>query len=153
MVQLTLNPQEPEKPTLQIVLVLARSLFSGVCAVAAGVAAWRATRSPAEAAVLFDKTMEHLKTSQDANLAAVQLSQLVPFEVIHSLELRAAKCWTGYRQVLDGNYLPQAIDEATESVQACVCQELGRIYALSGHMPDRWAAQWDLYKCKARLKV
>jgi len=49
--------------------------------------------------------------------------------------------------------LADEIDEATESVQCCVCRELGRIYKLNGSIPPRWMPQWEKYECGTRVQT
>lgn len=56
-------------------------------------------------------------------------------------------CWTGYRQVLGGNYLPTEVDAATDAVQRCVCRELNRIKQLNGNITERWKGQWEQFQC------
>ena len=141
---------------------LAALLFAGISAAMASIQAWQNTRNKQAAAAEFDATFERTKDSDEAKAAAKELVGVAPPEVVSDLEARADECWTGYRKVLGGDYLPYEVDKATRSVQACVCRELGRIYELTGGaIPDRWQGEWDTYKCqppnlqpaKERVKV
>ena len=76
--------------------------------------------------------------------------QVAPPEIVGVLEGRAEKCWTSYRAVLTGEFLPEEIDNATSAVQACVCRELNRIVKINGSVPDRWRPQYDKYECVKR---
>jgi hypothetical protein len=126
---------------------LASTLFAGISAVAAAVEAWISYRDRNRAARAFDLVYRDTLSSPEAADAAKELESIIPEEVIKDLESRADGCWTGYRKVLGGPYLPDEVDKATVSVQACVCRELGRIYELNGSIPPRWQGQWDRYKC------
>jgi len=126
---------------------LANALFAGISAVAAAVEAWISYRDRNKAAQAFDVTYRQTLSSPEAAAAAKELVSIIPEEVIKDLEARADTCWTGYRNVLGGPYLPDEVDKATVSVQACVCRELGRIHELNGSIPPRWQGQWDRYKC------
>ncbi len=127
---------------------LANALFAGISAVASAVQAWIAYRDRHKAAEVFDQTYAAMLQSKEAHAAAEELAAIIPEDVIKDLEKRADTCWTGYRAVLGGDFLPNEIDSATISVQACVCRELGRIYTLSGEIPSRWLGQWKRFECE-----
>lgn len=129
---------------------LANTLFAGLSAVAAAVRAWVAFRDRKKAADAFDSTFTHDLNSAEAQAAAKELLDIIPVKVIEDLERRADDCWTGYRKVLGGDYLPDEVDKATDSVQACVCRELRRIDKLNGSIPPRWQGQWDRFACEKR---
>ena len=131
-------------------LDLANTLFAGINAVAAAVQAWVVYRDRHKAADAFDTTFKQTLQSPEARAAAEELLTIIPEGVIKELEGRADSCWTGYRNVLGGDYLPDEVDKATESVQACVCRELKRIQKLNGAIPPRWRGQWDRYRCQKR---
>jgi hypothetical protein len=126
---------------------IARSFFSGVSAVAAAIKIWEFSRDKKKAAQAFDATYESTLTSNESAVAAKQLIAIIPPEVIQDLEKRADRCWTGYRLVLGGDYLPDEVDAATDSVQGCVCREIGRIKKLNGCIPERWQDQWERFDC------
>ena len=126
---------------------LANTLFAGISAVAAAVQAWVTYRDRHKAAEAFDSTFKRTAKSPEASAAAEELAAIIPEDVIKGLEARADSCWTGYRKVLGGDYLPDEVDKATKSVQACVCRELKRINTLNGTIPPRWQGQWDRFKC------
>lgn len=126
---------------------LAQLLFAGISAAASAIKVWQETRNHRKAADAFDKTFSKERDSQHADAAANQLVTIIPGEVIQDLEGRADLCWTGYRTVLGGEYLPDEIDRATKAVKACVCRELRRVYELNGAIPDRWKGQWERYDC------
>lgn len=131
---------------------LALALFAGISAAAEAIQAWLALRDKRKAASVFDETYEKTLQATDSKKAAEQLVAIIPTEVIQDLEERARSCWTGYRKVLGGEYLPDEVDKATDSVRACVCRELGRIHKLNGSIPDRWMPQWNQYKCVERIR-
>jgi hypothetical protein len=131
-------------------LELARTFFAGISAAAAAVQVWYRYRDAKEAAATFDGTYHDTLASPEATDAAKELVAIIPEDVIKDLETRADHCWTGYRKVLGGDFLPDEIDQATEAVQSCVCRELRRINRLSGLIPDRWKGQWQQYNCAAR---
>ena len=125
--------------------------FSGIRAAAAAFQVWQRIRDKDAAAKAFDETFRNTQKSREAHEAAQQLITIAPEGVIRDLEGRADECWTGYRRVLGGPYLPDEVDKATDAVQACVCRELTRIYKINGgHIPDRWKGQWDTYACSTR---
>ena len=128
----------------------AKTLFSGISAAAAAIGVWQRYRDTERAAKTFDEEFAIAKASPEARRAAEQLVEIIPHKVVEDLEKRADKCWTGYRRVLGGGFLPDEVDDATDAVKQCVCRELGRIYDLNGDIPDRWRSQWDRYKCADR---
>lgn len=126
---------------------LARTLFAGLSAAAAAIGVWQKSRDKKQAAASFDQTFLSKRESVDSQQAAQELVTIIPHDVISQLESRADLCWTGYRTVLGGDYLPDEVDKATDAVQACVCRELRRISKLNGDIPPRWKGQWDRFKC------
>lgn len=132
-------------------LEIAKLFFSGISATAAAIGVWQKTRDSKKSAAVFDDVFDEVKESDVAEEAAVQLVKKIPGEVIKDLEARADLCWTNYRNVLGGEYLPAEIDQATAAVQACVCRELTRIKVLNGDIPERWMAQWEIYSCAGRM--
>lgn len=129
---------------------LAKTLFAGISAAAAAAQAWYKHRDSKRAAATFDKTYEQVISSNEAASAATELVAIIPEDVIRDLEGRADNCWTGYRKVLGGDYLPDEVEHATDAVQGCVCRELRRIDKLNGSIPPRWKGQWQQYKCVTR---
>ena len=96
---------------------IARVLFAGMSAVATAAQAWRKHREAKLAAAAFDTTYHKTLASPEATAAAEELAAIIPADVIKDLEARAEQCWTGYRDVLGGDYLPNEVDKATGSVQ------------------------------------
>ena len=92
----------------------------------AAINVWINTRDRSAAAAEFDKTLDQVRYSVVSDEAARDILSIIPGDVVADLEARADQCWTGYRQVLGGRYLPTEVDSATISVQACVCRELSR---------------------------
>ena len=131
---------------------LANLFFAGISAVASAIQVWQFTRDKVKASLAFDETYTNTLASPESKEAAQQLVDVVPHEIVKDLEGRADKCWTRYRKVLGGDYLPDEIDEATDSVKGCVCRELRRIDELNGFIPDRWKSQWERFKCEERAK-
>jgi hypothetical protein len=129
---------------------IASAFFAGISALADAVQLWTTFRDKRRAADTFDETFKRVLSSPQSRDAALELVAIVPEEVLADLEDRARRCWTRYQDVLRGPYLPAEVDEATESVQACVCRELKRIYQLNGDIPPRWRGQWTRYKCEQR---
>jgi len=111
---------------------IAALLFAGISAAMAAIQVWQNTRNKDSAAKEFDSVFHAVKDKPETIAAAQELVGIAPLEVIQDLERRADECWTGYRNVLGGKYLPEEIDKATVSVKACVCRELRRIYDLNG---------------------
>ena len=132
------------------IIEIARLFFSGISAAASAIGVWQKSRDKKKAAKEFDEKFEEIKKSSEAQEAAVELLNSIPNDVIKDLEARADRCWTSYRKVLGGEFLPDEVDDATEAVQACVCRELGRIYKLNGEIPRRWQRQWNRYNCKKK---
>ena len=123
-------------------------LFSGIRAAAAAFQVWQRIRDKDAAAKAFDETFNRTQSSHEAQEAAQQIVAIAPEHVIKDLETRADKCWTSYRKVLGGPFLPDEIDHATDAVKECVCRELTRIHKINGgKIPDRWKSQWDTYAC------
>lgn len=132
---------------------IAALLFAGVSAAAAAMEIWKKTRDQVAAAKMFDATIETMRADPDTMKAAKELTGIAPPEIIKSLERRADKCWTAYRDVLGGQYLPGEVDDATNAVQACVCRELRRVHSLNaGKIPKRWKGQWKAYACEQKKK-
>ena len=92
----------------------------------AAINVWINTRDRSAAAAEFDKTLDQVRYSVVSDEAARDILSIIPGDVVADLEARADQCWTGYRQVLGGRYLPTEVDSATISLQACVCRELSR---------------------------
>lgn len=136
-----------------IAFELAKALFAGISAASAAVQAWYRHRDARRAAATFDETYDSALASPEAAAAAEELIAVIPEQVIKDLEARADNCWTGYRRVLGGDYLPNEIDHATDAVQGCVCRELWRINKLNGSIPTRWKGQWERYDCATRGQV
>ena len=129
---------------------VAALLFAGISAVMASIQVWRKSRDSSAAAQEFDREFDRAKDAPETLAAAEELLSIAPREVIEDLEERADECWNGYRKVLSGDYLPNEIDKASDSVKACVCRELWRIHKINGgKIPDRWEKQWDAYDCAA----
>ena len=133
-----------------IAFELAKALFAGISAAAAAVQAWYRHRDAEQAASTFDSVHALALAAPDTAAAAEQLLTVIPEAVIKDLEARADRCWTGYRRVLGGDYLPDEVDRATDAVQGCVCRELWRINKLNGSIPSRWKGQWEQYDCATR---
>ena len=134
-------------------LEIAKILFAGISAAAAAIGVWRRRRDKKDAAATFDETFAAERDSLRARRAAEELVELIPRDVIDLLESRADLCWTGYRAVLEGNYLPDEIDRATDAVRGCVCHELRRIRTLTGKIPNRWRDQWERFKCHSDRRM
>lgn len=132
---------------------LARLFFAGISAVSAAIHIWKETRDRRKAAVAFDETFTAIQSSSASRLAAEELITIIPPGVIGDLEGRADQCWSSYRKVLGGEYLPEEVDKATDAVQACVCRELNRIDRLGGKIPPRWHPQWKQFDCASRAKA
>jgi hypothetical protein len=128
-------------------LEIAKTLFAGISAGGAAIDLWQRNRDKQKAAEAFDQTYTATRDSKQGEAAARDLADVIPPEVLTDLEARADLCWTGYRTVLGGKYLPDEVDRATDAVKACVCRELWRIHALNGTIPDLWKPQWHLYDC------
>ena len=127
----------------------ARLLFSGISAVGAAIGIWRGRRNQEEASKAFDEALAKTRDSAEAEQAAAELVNVMPEDVLKMMESRAELCWVGYKTVVDGKFLPDEIDRATDAVRACVCRELRRIYKLNGQIPPRWIPQWEKYGCTA----
>lgn len=132
-------------------LEIAATLFAGIQAVAAAIDVWQSSRSKRRAADAFDERFQESAQSNQAQQAAEELVHIIPEDVVRDLEKRAETCWTRFRKVLGGDFLPDEVDEATDSVRLCVCRELSRIKKLTGEIPDRWREQWDLYECRRQF--
>lgn len=133
-----------------LVIEIARLFFSGISAAASAIGVWQKSRDKKKAAETFDNKFNETKASKEAEVAALELVNIIPDDVIKDLEARADNCWTGFRKVLGGDFLPDEVDKATLSVKACVCRELKRIKELNGSIPERWKNQWDQYKCEGK---
>jgi hypothetical protein len=122
--------------------------FAGISAAMAAIQVWQASRNKDAAVQKFDQTFQDTLKDPETQAAAQQLLNVAPADVVRDLVGRAEKCWTSYRKVLGGPFLPDEIDNATDSVRACVCRELGRIHKINGgKIPHRWRNQWDAYDC------
>lgn len=123
-------------------------MITGVAAAFEAVQTWIAVRDRRRAAATFEATLEAGRSNPatwDENRA---LLDLVPFEVLKTMEERTRRCWESYHRVLQGEsqYLPEEIDEATRALKACICRELKRIVDLNGSLPPgKLRAWWSAY--------
>lgn len=119
---------------------------SGISAVLQAIDVWITERSSRAAARVY--TLQVGKAQKDADLQsqATALSSVIPKKVLSAMVRRVQQCWDKYLKVLEGGYLPDEIDEATEAVKKCICRELNRIVQLNGSVPTGvlrlW---WDSY--------
>lgn len=129
------------------ILEIARVFFTGISALATSIGVWQKSRDGKKAAKVFDESYTKIRNSSESRLAAQELIGLMPKDILESLERRAEHCWSGYKGVLEGGFLPNEVDEATESVKACICRELRRIKKLNGYLPVKWNEHWNYYEC------
>lgn len=124
-------------------------IISGVSALLRAIDTWINYRDSQRAAQEFDLRMAQAQAEPAIRQQAELLATLVPQPVLDTMGDRARRCWDQYHDVLKGGYLPGEIDEATQSVKACICRELRRIHDLNGSIPPGdLSAWWNAY-CSA----
>ena len=124
------------------------TFIAGVSGVLQAVQAWYASRSHAEARSAFDRAFSLARSSPEVAEEASAISRVVPQKVFDDLAERAQRCWTKYEEVLNGDYLPAEVDEATEAVKQCICRELRRLISLGEPLPRGKLAQWWVAYCR-----
>lgn len=108
---------------------------------------WITYRDSQRAARVFSETLKVAPALRATQLQAYQLRSIVPEPVLSTMEGRARKCWERFDNVLNGQYLPDEVDEATASVKACICRELSRIRELNAGVLPAGDLQlwWETY--------
>lgn len=115
---------------------------------------WFAARDARKAS---KKANSAYKRTHEAKLAVTEgnrLSRIVPDDVLQAMEQRVMNCWQRYRDVMDPNQgrMPGEIDEATEALKRCLCEELRRINDLNGSIPSGKLRKWWETYCGEELK-
>jgi len=103
---------------------------------------WFQVRDSRQAQQAFDERFRSARVDSEVRLQAEDLAQIVPAHILEQMAARVFRCWESYGDVLKGGFLPSEVDEATESVQACLCRELKRIYGLNGSIPPGEMRKW-----------
>ena len=132
----------PERPTgMEPSLLIA-----GVSALLKAIDTWVSYRDSKRAAEAFQKEKNKPESPIEIREQGAILAEIVPKDILDKMIDRATQCWTKYGNVLDGDYLPDEIDEATTSVKACICRELRRIRSLGQPLPEgKLTEWWNLY--------
>ena len=124
------------------------AFISGVSAVSSAVSAWVKYRDSQRAKEQFDRQFQEKQEAPKTTEQAERLSAVVPQKILDKLSDRAKRCWERYAKVLEGDFLPEEIDEATEAVKKCLCREIGRIKSLNGSIPDEDLEKaYEQYEC------
>lgn len=127
-------------------------IVAGIAGLLQAVQTWITVRDRQKAADVLRKQMHAGANTEALDHAARQLRNIAPIEILDRLKGRAERCWLRYLEVLDGNFLPSEIDEATEAVKLCICRELARIRSINGDLPPgKLAEWWGQYGCGAGL--
>lgn len=124
-------------------------VISGVSAVLKAIDTWVKYRDSKRAADAFKNEISAKKSLQVEQEAHVLL-EIIPFEILERMTERTERCWTRYKDVLDGEYLPSEVDEATEAVKACICRELNRIVKLGQQIPPGKLTEWWNTYCQPK---
>jgi len=121
-------------------------IISGISAAMQAIQLWLQFRDRHRAAEPLDHIEERAPEFQ---AESSQLQQLVPTDILLTLQERAEACWSKYKNVLqDTQYLPEEIDDATEAVKACMCRELNRLMSVNGTIPPGTLRNcYDQYRC------
>src|SRR5688500_5817157 len=96
-------------------------LISGVSALLKAIDTWVGYRDSRRAAEAFRREQQAAEESIQVAQEARSLADIVPIDVLNVMTSRAERCWSRYREVLDGSFLPAEVDEATSAVKACIC--------------------------------
>jgi hypothetical protein len=73
----------------------------------------------------------------DVVRGAVLLKQIVPESTAQLITKRVNTCWENYEKLLNGDYLPEQVEEGTRKLIRCVCREIMRLIELNGGaLPD-----------------
>jgi hypothetical protein len=130
------------------VAVPAVLLVAGISALSKAIDVWVKRRDGRQAFAAFDegKRVAHLSNAviQESRI----IDGIIPPDILDAITRRAQRCWSQYREVLQGAYLPGEIDEATESVKACICRELNRILKLGQRLPPGQLSEWWQSFCR-----
>ena len=124
------------------------TFIAGVSGLLQAVQVWYASQNLAQARSAFDKGFASAQKSLAVEEEARAIARVVPQEVLDDITERAQRCWSRYREVLNGDYLPAEVQEATEAVKKCICRELGRLISLGEPLPRGQLAQWWLTYCR-----
>lgn len=125
-------------------------LISSVSALLKAIDTWVGYRDSRRAAEAFDREQQAAEKSLQVEMEARAVTILVPMDVLEVMTGRAERCWSRYREVLEGDYLPAEVDEATEAVKACICRELNRIVRLGAPLPPGKLSDWWFTYCAKR---
>lgn len=132
----------PERPSE----MEASIMIAGVSALLKAIDTWVNYRDSKRAAEAFRREKINPESPSEIRDQGNILADVVPHDILEMMIDRATSCWTKYGNVLDGGYLPDEIDEATESVKKCICRELRRIKALGQPLPEgKLTDWWNLY--------
>lgn len=123
-------------------------LISGVSALLKAIDTWVGYKDSRRAAEAFRREQKVAEKSLQVEVEGRALSDLVPMDVLASMTTRAERCWNHYKEVLDGDYLPGEIDDATNAVKACICRELNRIIQLGQPLPPGKLTEWWQAYCQ-----
>jgi hypothetical protein len=86
---------------------------------------------------------------------AILLKQVIPDSVAKEIAKRVAKCWWRYQKLLEGDYLPEEVEQGTEQLKNCICKEVLRLQDLNGgELPESdeiLHAYMFKYRCQERL--
>lgn len=123
-------------------------VLAAVQAALQAVQLWVSVRDSARSARTLQEVYERERRRSEVASQAQALSASVPADVLQVLTDRLYDCWTMYKGVLEGGYLPSEIDAATEDVKKCICRELRRIRSLGGGLPAGILQSWWNQYCE-----
>lgn len=123
-------------------------LVAGISALLKAIDVWIRYRDSQRAEEAFRREQEEAPKTPQIQTEARALATIIPQDILDSLIARAERCWTGYKAVLEGRYLPDEVDDATEAVKSCICRELKRIDALGEPLPPGKLKTWQEKYCK-----
>jgi hypothetical protein len=130
------------------------TILAGVSALLQSIQTWYQVRDSRRASETFSGAYEitlksHLTGRMEIFYQAEMLENIVPKPVLLTMGKRLEKCWTRYHAVLEGDFLPAEIDEATQNVKRCVCRELSRLAELTGgEIPTGILSEWWTTYCQ-----
>lgn len=122
-------------------------IISGISAVLQAIDTWVNYRDSNLAAREFENRIQSAPHDAAIQSEAAALESLVPAPVLATMTSRAERCWSRYHEVLNGEYLPSEVDDATQAVKACICRELSRIRDLNGTIPPGELSKWWAAYC------
>ncbi len=119
-------------------------IIAAVSASMQAIQAWISFRDSSRASRSAERGFKRTADAKLAQTQGTKLTKVIPPDVLETIEQRVEACWDRYRRIIDPKTgsTPTEIDEATQALKQCICQELRRIQELRGSIPAGKLRQW-----------